>query len=207
LPLTSETLPLIYEMRTYTLRPGTLAETERRFEAKYAARRELSPMSGLWHTTVGPLHQITQLWPYESLAERERLRAEAVRTKIWPPDIAEFVLVQRNDIIVPFDFSPQLEPGSHGPLYELHMYWIVPSASLKVMERWAERIDRGDPISHLLLAGRVEIGEPNLHVTIWVYRDFEDRESRLGSRMPVLDDLILRAETRLLMPATCSPAA
>jgi hypothetical protein len=47
--------PMIIEMRTYTLRPGSIAEAEKRFGASLPAREKHSKLAAFWHTEVGPL--------------------------------------------------------------------------------------------------------------------------------------------------------
>mgnify|MGYP006198886163 CR=1 FL=1 len=37
---------------------------------------------GYWTTEFGPLNQVWHLWSYESMAERDRLRAELARVKM-----------------------------------------------------------------------------------------------------------------------------
>ena len=44
---------MIYEVRTYTLRPGTLAEFEERYEKRLPSRLKHSPLGGFWHTLGG----------------------------------------------------------------------------------------------------------------------------------------------------------
>ena len=101
---------MIVEMRSYTLKSGAVATVEKRFEQALPARIRLSPLAGLWHTEVGVLNQVIALWPYESSAERERIRTEAAKIQGWPPDIGEFVVEQESKILVPAPFSPPLEP-------------------------------------------------------------------------------------------------
>ena len=53
---------MIIEMRTYTLRPGSIAEAEKRFGAALPAREKHSKLAAFWHTEVGPLNQIIHVW-------------------------------------------------------------------------------------------------------------------------------------------------
>ena len=54
---------MIYEVRTYTLRPGTVAEFEERYEKRLPARLKHSPLGGFWHTEFGPLNQVVHVYP------------------------------------------------------------------------------------------------------------------------------------------------
>ena len=58
---------MIYEVRTYTLKPGTVAEFEENFAKALPAREKVSPLGAFWHTDIGPLNQVIHVWPYENL--------------------------------------------------------------------------------------------------------------------------------------------
>ena len=47
---------MIIEMRTYTLKPGSIAEAEKRFGAALPAREKHSKLAAFWHTEIGPLN-------------------------------------------------------------------------------------------------------------------------------------------------------
>jgi len=76
---------MIYEFRTYDIKPGSLAEVEKRFGEAYEKRKKYSELFAFWHTEVGPLNQIIHVWPYENTMERSKIRADAVKRGIWPP--------------------------------------------------------------------------------------------------------------------------
>jgi hypothetical protein len=57
---------MIYEVRTYTLKPGTIPEVEKRFGEVLQHREKYSPLGAFWHTELGPLNQIIHVWPYEN---------------------------------------------------------------------------------------------------------------------------------------------
>ena len=44
---------MIYEVRTYTLRPGTLAEFEERYAKRLPLREKHSKLGAFWHTEFG----------------------------------------------------------------------------------------------------------------------------------------------------------
>ena len=45
---------MLYEVRTYTLRPGTVAEFEERFAKRLPLREKHSKLGAFWHTEFGP---------------------------------------------------------------------------------------------------------------------------------------------------------
>src|SRR5437870_445001 len=68
--------PMIYEVRTYTLRPGgAVAEFEARFAKRLPLREKHSKLGAFWHTEFGPLNQVIHVYPYEDLQQRAAVRA------------------------------------------------------------------------------------------------------------------------------------
>ena len=131
---------MIYEIRTYDIKPGSLAEVEKRFGEAYELRKKHSLLAAFWHTEIGPLNQIIHVWPYKDLAERDRIRAEAVKDKTWPPKTGEFLVAMRTDIMIPAPFSPELKPGKVGPYFEMRTYTYAPGALPNVLENWGRAL-------------------------------------------------------------------
>ena len=55
---------MIYEVRTYSLRTGAVAEFEDRFAKRKPLREKHSKLGAFWHTDFGPLNQVVHVWPY-----------------------------------------------------------------------------------------------------------------------------------------------
>ncbi len=166
---------MIVEIRTYTLQPGTTAQFEERFGAALPVRAKVSPLAAFWHTEVGPLNQVIHVWPYETMDERTRLRAEATKLQGWPPNVREFVVDQKSQIFIPAPFSPKLEPRQLGGIYEIRMYTLKPGAVPNQIERWAGAIGERVKLSPLAFAGHSELGDLNIWCHIWAYKDAADR--------------------------------
>ena len=66
---------MIVEMRTTLVRPMTQKKVEERFAQALPERQKLSPLGGFFHTDVGTLNQIIELWPYDNMAQREDVQA------------------------------------------------------------------------------------------------------------------------------------
>ena len=49
---------MIYEIRTYGIAPGSLAEVEKRYGEAYEYRKKYSALTAFWHTEIGPLNEI-----------------------------------------------------------------------------------------------------------------------------------------------------
>ncbi|MEE9202854.1 MAG: NIPSNAP family protein [Dehalococcoidia bacterium] len=97
---------MIYEMRTYTLKPNCVNEFEKRFAEALPHREKYSKLAAFWHTEIGPLNQVIHLWPYEDLNERTRLRAEAAKDPHWPPKVHDLIETMETKILIPAAFSP-----------------------------------------------------------------------------------------------------
>ena len=117
---------MIYEMRTYDLKPRSLPEFLKRFGDAYEKRKKLSQLAAFWYSEIGPLNQVVHVWPYADLAERGRIRAEAVATGDWPPKGGEFIVDMRSEIMLPWPNSPALPVGDHGPYFEMRTYTLHP---------------------------------------------------------------------------------
>jgi hypothetical protein len=167
---------MIYEMRTYDLKPRALPEVLKRFgEAYEKFRKPISPLAAFWYTEIGPLNQIIHVWPYKDVAERGRLRAEAVATGNWPPKIGEFILNMRSEIMVPWDNSPLLPTGDVGPYFEMRTYTINPGDQPKVQKAWTPALETRSKLSPVIATWFSELGALNKFVHIWPYKTLDER--------------------------------
>ncbi len=205
---------MFYEIRTYTLRIGSLAEVEKRYGEAYESRRKYSQLAGFFHSEVGPLNQIIHIWPYEDMAERARVRAEAAKDPNWPPKIQEFVVNQRVEIVMPFPGSPAWKPGKLGPVYELRQYTFRSGTLPQIIKNWNERLPERLKLSPLALLGSVEFGPTvNSFIHLWAYPSMEERNAirekatQAGIWPPTGGrDHYLAMENKFLLPSTFSPA-
>jgi hypothetical protein len=204
---------MIIEVRTYQLKPGAVAEVEKRFGEKLPEREKLSKLTALWHTEVGALNEITHIWTYDNFEQRVAIRAEAVKTKVWPPAIGEFIVSMQSEIFIPAPFSPSLEPKTVGPLFEIRSYTLAPGALPGMMERWAAKIDERVKLSPLVGAWYSELGGLNKWVHIWAYKDAAERQRIRADAVArgiwppggAASGLVVKQENKLVMPAACSP--
>ena len=133
---------MLYEIRTYTLKPGCVAEYEKRFAEAVETRTKYSPMYGMWHTEIGPLNQIVHIWAYDSLQQRFDTRLAATRDTSgnWPPKTTDLVVSQESDILTPIN-------GMHhhsgvqelGGMYELRMYTYPAGATGAIATAFASQ--------------------------------------------------------------------
>ena len=126
---------MIYEIRTYGLKPGTVAEYEKRFADAIEVRTQYSQLYGIWHTEIGPLNQMVHIWAYEDLQHRADVRAAAAKDPSgkWPPHHPDLLLSQENDILMPIKGLKEWSgPQELGGVYELRMYTYPAGAIAQV---------------------------------------------------------------------------
>ena len=203
---------MIYEIRTYRIAPGSLAEVEKRFGEAYEYRKKYSELTAFLHTEIGPLNEIVHIWGYPDLAERARVRSEAAKDTNWPPKIGEFIREMRSEIIAPFAFVPPVPSGRIGPIFELRYYTIKPGTMPDLAKGWESKIAERAKLSPVVLAGGVEFGKANGFVHIWAYSSLDQRakvrdEARAKGVWPPPGggDRLLTQENKILLPAAFSP--
>jgi hypothetical protein len=101
---------MLYEVRTYTLRPGTVAEFEERFAKRLPLREKHSKLGAFWHTEFGPLNQVIHVYPYEDLRQRTSVRAghrSGAAPRRWGPDRGDGIRDHESGAV----HAPAGEPG------------------------------------------------------------------------------------------------
>jgi hypothetical protein len=102
---------MIYEERTYTLKPGATAAYFKTYEAEALAVQKaiLGSLIGYFQTEFGTLNQVVHIWAYDSLEERARRRAKLWQDPTWlgyVPKVLPLVLKMENRLLIPAAFSP-----------------------------------------------------------------------------------------------------
>ena len=203
----------IIEMRTYRLKPGSVPEAAKRFgeAVEGSGRGKISPLGAFFFTEVGPLNCIIHCWGYDSLDDRDKKRAAAMKLDGWPPKIQEFIEDMQTKIIIPAPFSPALGDRGLGNLYEIRTYTMLPGALPTVTERWAERIEGRTKLSPLAFCGSTEIGGLNQWIHVWAYKDAAERfktraeAQATGAWPPATRGQFTAQENMFVIPAAFSP--
>ncbi len=102
---------MIYEMRTYRLKTGTLPAYLKLVEEEGIAiqKSHLGELVGYFYSEIGPLNQIVHMWAFASLDDREARRvalAADARWQLFAPKIQALIEVMENKILKPAAFSP-----------------------------------------------------------------------------------------------------
>lgn len=206
---------MLYEVRTYTLKPGATAEFEERFTKRKPIREKHSKLGAFWHTEFGPLNQVVHAWPYDNLEQRMAVR-EAMANDPELRQLAggrDLIVAQEADIMIPAPFMRPLGSKSYGTgnVYEMRIYTYAPGDLPAVIKGWSEVIEEREQLSPLAACWYSELGGLNKWVHIWAYKDLNERtriraESRNSGRWPAQTGVRpIRQENRLLIPAAFSP--
>ena len=208
---------MIYEMRTYSIRPGKVAAWESSFaEAYNSGRGKFSKLGGLWHTELGPLNQVIHIWPYESLQHRADVRAAAAKELVgkWPPPAsAELVVTQETDIMDGVKGMKDWdgEPKSWGEVYELRTYTYAPGDAAKAAAAFGEALSGRDavyPVAGMFMTSQ---GNLNKLQQLFPYKSWDHREEvrkefrEKGVWPPHAEVSPVSQLVRLMAPADVSP--
>ena len=167
---------MIYEFRTYDLKPRSLPEYESIVDKALAGgRTNYSPLFGYWYAEFGPLNQVLHIWPYENLAERTEVREKVADLGYWPPASAPLLAAQDTEIYLPAPFNDEEITGSHGPFYELRTYTYASGDTAKVIDTWSKAIGERRKHSAFVGAWYTELGGLNKWAHMWAYKSLEDR--------------------------------
>jgi NIPSNAP protein len=214
---------MIYELRTYTLIPGTQTEYLRlnRDVGRKIRGDKYGTLEGGWTTEFGTLNQYVHLWSYPDLNERERLSQALAKDPAWTkeyvPQIRPLMVAQENKILAAVEGVPLTRPvGGGRHVYELRTYRLAPG---KVPE-WVRHFKAGLPArekySKIVGLWTSEAGPLNQVVHLWAYADLTQRaevrvkaaqdpewQAFLKQGMPLLAHM----ESVVLNPTEVSPLA
>ena len=166
---------MIYEIRTYHVEPHSLPEVEKRFGEAYEKRKKYSELAAFWHTEIGALNQIIHVWGYKDMAERDKIRAAAVKDGVWPPKIGEFIQTQQSDILHPFAFAPEIKPGKVGPFFEIRTYTYKGGELPVIQKTWEAALPGRLKVSPIVTCGYTDVGALSKFIHIWPYKSLDER--------------------------------
>ena len=180
---------MLYEVRTYTLRPGTVAEFEERFAKRLPLREKHSKLGAFWHTEFGPLNQVIHVYPYEDLQQRTAVRAAMAQDTALAqlPGGGDLIAAMESEIMNPAPFMRALGSRDYGTgnVYEMRTYTYAPGDTPKVLEAWAKAVPAREELSPLAACWTSELGGLNKFVHTWLYKDLGERARiREESRKP-----------------------
>ena len=104
---------MLYEVRTYRLKPRGVPEFINTFGKAYEKRKSLSKIAAFFHTEIGPLNEVIHIWPYKDGVERDKKRAKSVSDKkySWPPKVAHLQENMQSELFTPSPMTPVFAKG------------------------------------------------------------------------------------------------
>ena len=102
---------MIYEMRTYQLKVGTLQKYLKQFEEKgLPIVRKYCTLVGYWTIESGRLNRVIHIWSFKDLEDRRNAREKWWQDKDWMEDYVPLALPmvesQESTILAATNFSP-----------------------------------------------------------------------------------------------------
>ncbi|MGI9332572.1 MAG: NIPSNAP family protein [Gammaproteobacteria bacterium] len=209
---------MIYELRTYTLKPGSQPVVAKNAGEVARAIRgdDYGKLEGYWLTDIGPLNQVLHLWSYENLEERRRLRAELARNKDWTDTYLPLIRphLVRQDIRLMEACVTLKAPAAAGNVYEYRNYRALPGRAREWARLFADVLPVREKYSKNVCAWITEAGQPNEVSHLWAYPSLAARtEARGGATKntglraflekatPLLEEM----HSTVILPAQHSP--
>lgn len=209
---------MIYELRTYTLVPGTQAKyIQLSAEVGRKARGDrYGKLEGHWYSEFGTLNQAVHLWSYAGLDERDRLRAELAKNEEWTkgylPQTRGMIAAQENKILrAAVDLTP---PTDTGHVYELRWYRTQVGKAPEWINHFKGILPLREKYTRRVGLWTSEIGSLNEVVHLWAYKSLDERAAQrarlaqdpewqtfLGTATP----LLLQMQSTILNPSPHSP--
>jgi hypothetical protein len=201
---------MIYELRIYTIKPGTTQEYYEKFHEAFEERQKLSRMIGIFHTDIGDLNKIMHIWEYEDHGQRAQIRAESSKHDWWPPPIGHLLENQTTKIVSAPPFRPEPRLGEYGSFYEVRTYSVIPGKIPNVIEKWTQNLPPREELSPLAALFITESGSLNEWIHMWAYKDMNHRSemrnksSELPNWPPGSRPFLLKQNSEIWMPGPYS---
>ena len=209
---------MIYELRTYTVKQGTLAEVVKNAStvSREVRKDDYGKLEGYWFTDIGPLNQVMHLWSYADLNERARLRAELAGNPRWAKDYLPLIRphLVRQDIRLLNGVIGPVTPARTPNVYELRNYRTRPGAVRQWVGMLTKILPLREKYSKIVGLWITEAGQPNEACHIWAYNDLNHRAqvradsnkdpawaAFIAEAAPLLDEM----HSTILLPAPHSP--
>jgi hypothetical protein len=170
---------MIYELRTYTLKQGSLPDV---VKASSTVSREIrkddyGKLEGYWLTEIGPLNQVMHLWSYESLNERARLRVELSKNPRWGAEYVPLIRpnLMRQDIRLLNAVKGPTAPARTPNVYEFRNYRAKPGSLPQWLKLFTAVLGVREKYSKIVGLWSTEAPQVNEVCHLWAYPDLNAR--------------------------------
>ena len=209
---------MIYELRTYTIKPGMapVAAANSGELGRAVRGDDYGKLEGYWITEIGPLNQVMHLWSYADLNERARLRAELAKNERWNTEYLPKMrpILVRQDTRIMNAIRGPVAPETEGNIYEFRAYRLVPGAMRKWVGLFTDVLPVREEYSKLVGLWSTDVGQPNEVCHIWAYPSLDARaevrakvaaepewQAFLKADSPLIDEM----HSTIMVPAKHSP--
>jgi hypothetical protein len=210
---------MIYELRTYTVKPGTLGDFVKAAStvSRDIRKDDYGKLEGYWFTEIGPLNQVLHLWSYDSFDERARLRGELAKNPRWTGEYIPLIrpLLVRQDIRLLNAIKAPVAPASTGNIYELRNYRAkAAGAARQWLDAFTAALPAREKYSKIVGLWQTEAGQPNEVCHIWAYPSLNARAEARGNALkdPAWQEflgigsaLLEEMHSTIMLPAPHSP--
>ncbi len=209
---------MIYELRTYTIKPGMAPVAAKNSGELGRAIRgdDYGKLEGYWLTEIGPLNQVMHLWSYSDLNERARLRAELAKNERWNSEYLPKMrpILVRQDVRLLNAIREPVAPETDGNIYEFRAYRLAPGSLRKWVALFRDALPIREKYSKIVGLWSTEAGQPYEVCHIWAYPSLDARaevraavaadpdwQAFLEADLPLIEDM----HATIMVPAKHSP--
>jgi hypothetical protein len=210
---------MLYELRTYTLKPGAVGDMVKAAStvSHDIRKNDFGKLEGYWFTEIGPLNQVLHLWSYSDFNERARLRGELGKNSRWTGEYLPLIrpLLMLQEVRLLNAIRPPVAPASTGNVYELRNYRAKPAGAAKQwLDAFTAALPAREKYSKIVGLWQTEAGQPNEVCHLWAYPDLNARAKARGDAMkdPVWQEFLGKGpafleqmHSTILLPAPHSP--
>lgn len=101
---------MIFEKRTYTLKPTTVPQYLKRWEKEcLPIISKYGELIGCWQTESGKLNAVVFIWAYDNLSHRDEQRKKLKADAEWKQAsswVGDYLVEQESVFLTPTAFSP-----------------------------------------------------------------------------------------------------
>lgn len=166
-----------YAVTKITPEVGGLPKVLAGIEAAVIGEGFAGQLLGCFTAEIGSLNQVLILQAYDddgALAE-DRSR-ELVAGSLF--GAAEHFREVETTTYAPFDFLPPMEPGQHGPIYEIRVYGVKAAGLKPTIDLWRSAVPERSKVSPLLGAMYALDGALPRFLHIWPFASLDDRMAK-----------------------------
>jgi hypothetical protein len=170
---------MIYELRTYTLRQGTLPDVVKTAGTvgRDIRKDDYGKLEGYWQTEIGPLNQVMHLWSYQDLNQRAQLRAELGKNPRWAAEYVPLIRpnLARQEIRLLNAVRGPKAPERTPNIYEFRNYRARPGAAPQWLQHFTKALDVREKYSKIVGLFATEAPQVNEVCHLWAYPDLNTR--------------------------------